>query len=123
MWALMTPTLAWVSIAAVARSLTRERSLATQLITVGGLYLLAIMVIAAYLPPLRELCFLILSYGTGTHRQPLFSPRNVPPDHRGFPGRVGSRLVFHGAQNVDEANGRAGPLSRTLTGVPRIDCS
>lgn len=63
-WALMTPTLAWVSIAAVARSLTRGRSLATRLITVGGLYLLAIMVIAAYLPSLKELYFLILSYGT-----------------------------------------------------------
>ncbi len=36
----------------------------TRLITVGGLYLLAIMVIAAYLPPLRELYFLIVSYGT-----------------------------------------------------------
>lgn len=63
-WALMTPTLAWVSIAAVARSLTRGCSLATRLITVGGLYLLAIMVIAAYLPPLRELYFLLLSYTT-----------------------------------------------------------
>ena len=36
----------------------------TRLITVGGLYLLAIMVIAAYLPPLRELYFLLLSYTT-----------------------------------------------------------
>lgn len=63
-WALMAPTLAWVSIAAVGRSLTRKRPLATRLLAVGALYLLAIMVISAYLSPLRELYFLILSYGT-----------------------------------------------------------
>lgn len=105
----MTPLLAWVSLAAVARSLTRGRALATRLITVGGLYLLAIMVIAAYLPPLRELYFLLLSYTTL-----LFTY---------FEGRTGGRLVFHGDQNVDSATCPSRTSSWPLTEVPRIDWS
>ncbi len=63
-WTLTTPMLAWVSLAAAARSLTQRHSLSTRLITVGGLYLLAIMIIATCAFPLKELYFLIFTYTT-----------------------------------------------------------
>lgn len=63
-WALITPMLAWVSIAAIARHLTQQRRLAGRLVTVGGLYLLAIMIIATCARPLEQLYFLIFTYST-----------------------------------------------------------
>ncbi len=63
-WAILTPMLAWVSISAVARYLTQRHPLATRLVTVGGLYLLALMVITACIGPLRELYFLSFTYAT-----------------------------------------------------------
>lgn len=63
-WATLAPTLAWVSICALARYLTQDRPLATRLLTVGALYLLALMVVSSFLAPLRELYFLTFTYAT-----------------------------------------------------------
>ena len=63
-WELLSFLLAWVSIAAMTRYLTKGRELAARMIVVSALYLFAIMVLAVFFGPLEKLLFLTFSYGT-----------------------------------------------------------
>lgn len=63
-WELLSLLLTWVSISALTRYLTHERELAVRLLAVGGLYLVATMVLGACFAPLEKLLLLTFSYGT-----------------------------------------------------------
>ncbi len=67
-WELLSLLLTWVSISALTRYLTHERELAVRLLAVGGLYLVAIMVLGACVAPLEKLLLLTFSYGTSLFR-------------------------------------------------------
>ena len=56
-WEFLSLLLTWVSISALTRYLTHERELAVRLLAVGGLYLVAIMVLGACVRHLKNCCF------------------------------------------------------------------
>lgn len=76
-WEFLSPLLTWVSISALTRYLTHGRELAVRLLAVGGLYLVAIMVLGACLAPLEKLFLLTFSYGTSLFEYAIGNSRGL----------------------------------------------